>query len=168
MAISRACWVSSCGMCSSMVHPTRRRENKSRTPARYSQPSSVQTPVMSTSHLRLGASALKSRSNRLHTERGWASGCVVCARRRGIQTRCSHQPRHSVAAARDPLRIQFVVNARTDIGLPTCLENATHLNRQFGVHAFVLTATALAAPGIIAAAGYTKGPTHKLDTELAH
>jgi hypothetical protein len=52
-------------MCSSIAQPTSLRENKSSTPARYSTPSSVRNRVMSTSHLRLGASAAKSRPSTL-------------------------------------------------------------------------------------------------------
>src|SRR5579859_1238936 len=74
---------SSSGICSSIAQPTRRRENKSSTPARYSDPSSVSIAVMSTNHFRLGASAVKSRSSRLHTERSWPSRWVVLTRRRG-------------------------------------------------------------------------------------
>jgi hypothetical protein len=96
--------VTSCALISGFIdQPTTRRENRSITAARWSQPSAVQTWVKSAIHLRLGWSAVNWRSSTFGAiaEAERSSSSFGRARLRGRAQRLrAHQTFDLVQAAR--------------------------------------------------------------------
>lgn len=66
--------------CAARAHPTTRREDRSSTAARSSQPSYVQIVVLSPTHFSSGRVAVKSRSKRFGATRALGSLLVVLVR----------------------------------------------------------------------------------------